>query len=169
MLQFGWTKLIAEETARAFAFAESELVCIARPFNMFGVGEPAGTLVSDVVAQLIDNPDLQSVRVRETGSVRDFIDVDDAAGALLLLAERGEPGEAYNVCSGEGTSVADVVAAILSVWGSRAEVEVEDPDAVATTSTGSCEKLEALGWTRANGLVDTLARLREAHAAMDTA
>src|SRR5207253_7925419 len=42
--------------------------------------------------------------------VRDFSDVRDVAAAYVALLERGQSGEVYNLCSGTGCSIAEVVA-----------------------------------------------------------
>src|SRR3989304_6036501 len=55
-------------------------------------------------------------------AVRYFLDVRDAVEALLLLAEKGQPGEAYNVCSGTGTSVSGLLQAVIAAAGVPAEV-----------------------------------------------
>jgi len=55
------------------------------------------------------------VRVGNTRSVRDFTDARDAMRAYRLLAERGEPGEMYNVCSGEGTAVHQLLDRLLAL------------------------------------------------------
>lgn len=39
----------------------------------------------------------------------DFLYVDDAAKALLLLAEKGKDGEIYNVSSGSATTLKEYV------------------------------------------------------------
>lgn len=157
---YGWSKLLAEEAARAFAATESVRVCIARPFNMIGVGEPVGSVVSDVIAQLAANPKTDSVQVRGASSVRDFVDVQDAAGALIMLAEKGSPGKAYNVCGSEGTSVAELVTAILSTWNSSAEIVVVTPEAPSSTSIGSCNLLRSLGWRPRSNLEAVLLKLK---------
>ncbi|MBS3956560.1 MAG: NAD-dependent epimerase/dehydratase family protein [Clostridiales bacterium] len=143
---YAWSKVLAEETVRAFATADGVRACVARPFNVLGDGEPAGSVVSDVVSQLREDPDTPVVRLREIVSVRDYIYVGDAVDALLVLAERGAPGEVYNVCTGTGVSIAELVRTILDVWGSRAAIEPTMPDATGTVSIGSATKLRALGW-----------------------
>ncbi|MBE0417467.1 MAG: NAD(P)-dependent oxidoreductase [Coriobacteriia bacterium] len=143
---YAWSKVLAEEVVRAFVRTEQARICIARPFNLLGGGEPAGSVVSDVVDQLEEVPSRPTVRLRETGSVRDYVDVDDAAAALLLLAAHGAPGGAYNVCTGRGISIGDLVQTILDVWGSNACVEVLNPSAQATVSVGSPDKIRGLGW-----------------------
>ena len=50
-------------------------------------------------------------------NVRDFVFIDDAANALIALAEAGQPGETYNVGSGSGISVNELVQNISSFLG----------------------------------------------------
>ena len=158
LTHYAWSKVLAEQAARAFAATEGVRVCVARPFNLLGAGEPRGSVVSDVIQQLESGAEV--VRVRETASVRDFIDVDDAARALLLLAERGEPGQAYNVCSGMGVTVARLVDEILRAWGSSAAVEVLFPLDRGTTSVGNACRLRGLGWVPSSSVGESLERLR---------
>ena len=156
---YAWSKVLAEQTVRAFARASGVRACVARPFNLLGEGEPAGSVVSDVVSQLREDPDIPVVRLRETVSVRDYIYVGDAVAALLMLAGRGAPGEVYNVCTGTGVSIAELVQAILDVWDSDAMIETTTPDAVGTLSIGSAAKLRALGWEPRTTLREALERV----------
>ena len=53
----------------------------------------------------------------ENGGIagRDFIFVEDIARGLIACAERGEPGEAYNLASGVETSILDL-AELINDW-----------------------------------------------------
>ncbi|MHB1016846.1 MAG: LegC family aminotransferase [Coriobacteriia bacterium] len=158
---YACSKAAMEDVARAFARLDGVQVCIARPFNLIGRGEPAGSVVSDVVRQLEAEPGVGEVLLRESVSVRDYVDVDDAAEALLLLADCGLAAETYNISSGRGVSVADLTAAILGVWESKAAVVVMDPAAAGTVSIGDASRLRALGWTPTTTLVSSLKTVRE--------
>jgi GDP-4-dehydro-6-deoxy-D-mannose reductase len=46
---------------------------------------------------------------------RDFTDVRDVVRAYRLLVERGEPGVAYNVCSGRAVAVSEVADHLLGL------------------------------------------------------
>jgi GDP-4-dehydro-6-deoxy-D-mannose reductase len=48
--------------------------------------------------------------------------VKDAVDAYLSLMSGGATGEAYNVCSGVGTSVRQLAAVVLARMGKQAEV-----------------------------------------------
>ena len=65
------------------------------------------------------------IRVGNLEAVREYGDVRDVVGAYRALAERGEPGEAYNVCTGEGHRLRDLLDRLLALAGVRAEVVVD--------------------------------------------
>jgi GDP-4-dehydro-6-deoxy-D-mannose reductase len=58
-------------------------------------------------------------------SVRDYSDVRDVVRAYWALLERGRPGEVYNVCSGRGVGMREVLDALLAAAGMRVEVRVD--------------------------------------------
>ena len=55
----------------------------------------------------------EEIKVGNLEAVRDFTDVRDVAKAYLLAAEKCIPGEIYNVCSGKGYKIADVLQILL--------------------------------------------------------
>jgi GDP-4-dehydro-6-deoxy-D-mannose reductase len=81
--------------------------------------------------------------------VRDYTDVRDVVRAYRLLVERGDAGGIYNVASGTGTSVRQMVDALASVAGVEAELVEDaaiDRSADATRLVGDASRLGALGW-----------------------
>jgi GDP-4-dehydro-6-deoxy-D-mannose reductase len=102
--------------------------------------------------------------------VRDHNDVRDVVRAYRMLATEGAPGEVYNVCSGRGTSVAEV-AELLLERATRPLRLVQDPTLVRHVETprlvGDPAKLRATtGWepeyTLGQTLSDVLAAARAA-------
>ena len=92
-------------------------VIVARPFNLVGPGLPPGLLATDVARQVVRAEQGKGEQIVEVGPLdtgRDFLDVRDAAAAYLLLLERGEVGETYNVCSGRLTPVRECVEQLVS-------------------------------------------------------
>jgi GDP-4-dehydro-6-deoxy-D-mannose reductase len=81
--------------------------------------------------------------------------------AYRLLAERGTPGEAYNVCSGTGVSVGEVAERLLAL--SERELRITaDPELLRPVDVprlvGDPAKLRAAtGWEPAVPLEQTLA------------
>jgi len=90
--------------------------------------------------------------------VRDYIHVADLAAAHLLTLEVVQPGEhrIYNLGSGSGYSVRDVVAAVREVTGHP--VPVEDgprrPGDPAKLVASSARIAQDVGWAARHGLTD---------------
>jgi len=110
---YGASKAAADVAAGQWARAYGLAVVRARPFNHTGPGQDPAFVCSGLARQLAlveagRQPD--EVRVGNLDPVRDFSDVRDVAAGYVALLERGRAGEAYNLCAGEGVSVAEVLA-----------------------------------------------------------
>ena len=57
--------------------------------------------------------------------IRDYLHVSDVVAAYLALAERGTPGETYNVCSGIGVSVRQLATDVLLRAGMTPDISAE--------------------------------------------
>jgi GDP-4-dehydro-6-deoxy-D-mannose reductase len=90
------------------------------------------------------------LHVGNLDAVRDFTDVRDVVRAYWALFESGQAGEVYNVCSGQGRRIHDLLDAL--VRSSKAKVEVQvDPERLRPSDLavliGDSRKLEdATGW-----------------------
>jgi UDP-glucose 4-epimerase len=58
----------------------------------------------------------------EGAATRDFIYVDDIARGLIAAAQRGKPGDVYNLASGAETSIRELAATINALTGNPAGV-----------------------------------------------
>jgi nucleoside-diphosphate-sugar epimerase len=74
-----------------------------RLFSVVGPGEPARRLSPSVVRSLLNHTELP---LSPGDQVRDLIDVDDAARALIALSGTRQVG-VFNVCRGEGVVLRD--------------------------------------------------------------
>lgn len=101
----------------------------ARPFNHIGPGQRLGFVVPDFAQQIAAIETGQSpplMRVGNLAARRDFTDVRDVVRAYHLLVSQGEPGEVYNIGSGQSHAIQKVLDTLLSM--SRVEIAVElDP------------------------------------------
>ncbi len=101
------------------------------------------------------------MRVGNLDSVRDFTDVRDMVRAYWLAATRGEPGEVYNIASGRGITIREMLDKLLAM--STVEVKVEtDPDRLRPSDVevllGDSSKFRAAtGWEPRLTLETTLA------------
>ena len=143
---------VAQEVAALQAFrSDGVRVVCTRSFNHSGVGHGAHFLLPSIVRRALALPGSGGTLTIGNGdTVRDFLHVSDVVDAYLLLSERGAMGEAYNVCSGKGTSVRALSTAVLQRLGISAEIQ-SDPalarPADVPVLVGSNSKLRrATGW-----------------------
>jgi GDP-4-dehydro-6-deoxy-D-mannose reductase len=91
----------------------------------------------------------KSLKVGNLEGIRDFTDVRDAIKALWLLCKKGRPGEVYNVCSGKGVKVGDVVNILVGMSNVKVDVKtdknklriIDDP-----LYLGDNARIRSLGW-----------------------
>jgi len=154
----------AEVAALASRAASEGLhVTLARPFNLVGAGIPRTLMIGAVASRLrsaLAGPAPRAIRVGNMSGVRDFVAVEDVVDGLICVSKRGRPGEAYNLCSGIGRSVAEVIQSLISLTRETIELTVDaglirpgEVDAVV----GSWEKARTeLGWAPVRLFEDSL-------------
>lgn len=113
---YGLSKVAQEMLGRIY-FSEFGLKTImARPFNHTGPGQSDEYVIGAFCRSIVEVERTASgseIKVGNLDSVRDFTDVRDVAEAYRLLLEHGAPGEAYNVSSGEGRRIGDLLKVLL--------------------------------------------------------
>ncbi|MHB1986824.1 MAG: GDP-mannose 4,6-dehydratase [Acidimicrobiales bacterium] len=82
----------------------------ARPFNHVGPGQAPDFVVSALAKRIVaaERSGGGEVSVGSLDVERDFTDVRDVVRCYRLLAERGVPGEAYNVASGRAVRIQEI-------------------------------------------------------------
>jgi GDP-4-dehydro-6-deoxy-D-mannose reductase len=159
----------AEADALAAAAAERGLdVVRVRAFSHTGPGQSPVFVVPGWAQQLAAIEAGRAEPVLRVGNLevtRDLTDVRDVVAAYLALLERGRRGTAYNVCRGEGVTLADVVRRMTVL--SRVPVRVEaDPARLRPTDVpwlvGDPTRIARdTGWRAARPLERTLADVLE--------
>jgi GDP-4-dehydro-6-deoxy-D-mannose reductase len=145
------SKLAQDHLARLYHAYHGLNVVRCRPFFLIGPrkrGDAASDFARGVVA--IERGLRDDLPVGNLDVVRDLLDVRDGVEALWLLARRGRPGDVYNICSGTGYSLREVLEAYRGL--ARAEVrERADPARIRPidemVKVGDPAKLLALGWS----------------------
>lgn len=148
------SKAAADLAAYQWSRAWGLDVVRVRPFNHTGPGQAEQFLCSDFAHQLTAARAGQRAAQVEVGNldvVRDLTDVRDVVRAYLAAFQGGTAGEAYNVCSGVGRTPRAVLARLIELSGTAAEVVVQParqrPIDVPVL-IGSAAKLRAAtGWT----------------------
>jgi GDP-4-dehydro-6-deoxy-D-mannose reductase len=160
---YGASKAAADVIALQAYLGHDLGVLRARPFNHLGPGQ-SDRFVASAVASRIARNELSGsdeVPVGNLSARRDFTDVRDVVRAYRLLAERGQPGEAYNVCSGRDVAVQQIADRLIAL-ADRPMALVPDPDLLRPVDTpvlrGDPTRLrEATGWEPTISLDQTLA------------
>lgn len=163
---YGASKAAAEMAARAYIGTYGLDVVIVRPFNIYGPGQPRGYLIPDILHQLRDGRELV---LGDPVPIRDFTYVSDVVEMLRKVGSAtGAKGRVFNVGSGEGHSVAEVV----ELARKTAESSLEPQYRPQPHRAGDLRELivdnraarEALGWAPKVGLAEGLRRTWDAMA-----
>jgi GDP-4-dehydro-6-deoxy-D-mannose reductase len=90
------------------------------------------------------------IRVGNLDAIRDFTDVRDTVRAYYLAVTKGKPGEVYNICSGTGITIQELLDRLIAL--AEVDVKVEqDPARMRPSDVeillGDCSKFKAdTGW-----------------------
>jgi nucleoside-diphosphate-sugar epimerase len=102
---YAMSKLAMEHMA--LTFADRLPIVMTRPFNYVGIGQAPQFLIPKLVDHF-----LKRAPVIELGNIdveREFNDVRMVCDIYLKLLQKGESGQAYNVCSGQTYSLKRVI------------------------------------------------------------
>ena len=142
----------------AHLWVEKLPITVVRPFNYTGVGQSLLFLLPKIVDHF-----KRRAPVIELGNldvIRDFSDVRLVVRCYRLLIEANQRGEAFNICSGVGYSLQEVISIMRKLSGHDLDVVV-NPAFVRSNEVhkliGSRAKLEAaIGRSDSIPLQDTL-------------
>lgn len=159
------SKLGVDHIARLYAARYGLKVIRARPFFLIGprkTGDVCSDFARGIVA--IEKGQAEKLSVGRLDMVRDFLDVRDGATAFDVLAEKGKAGEAYNICSGSGVRVSDLLVAfkrkskipVLEHVDSKLIRPLDEP-----VKIGDPRKLRLLAWSRRISVAESLDAILE--------
>lgn len=137
--------------------ARGAQVVIARAFHHTGPGQDRRFAVAGWAARAVAGD--RAIPVGDLSLRRDYSDVRDIVAGYALLAAHGQPGEAYNLCSGRAVALSEIFALAapdVTPAPDPARMRRNDPPVLLGTSA----RAEALGWTRRYALEDTIDDLR---------
>ena len=160
---YGLSKLVGEQLLDLARRARPDVrFFVARMFNLYGPGETNAHVIPDILNEIARGPIL---RLGNIDAIRDYLYVDDVADALCRLATYDGPESVFNIGTGRGQSVRDLIGVIERALQIRLTVEtdpaklrpVDRPRLVADASRAERE----LGWRALTsieeGVVRTLA------------
>lgn len=161
---YALSKLIQDMMAYSFVKSEGLNIVRVRPFNHIGERQTLGFVVADLAAAVVkvEKGQADSVKVGNLDSVRDFSDVKDVVNAYILVMEKGQSNEVYNIGSGQGYSIREVLDLLISLAKTEIKVEI-DPNKIRPVDLHSLvcdnEKIVNLGWQQNHQLKETLERI----------
>ncbi|UFN49762.1 GDP-mannose 4,6-dehydratase [Roseomonas sp. OT10] len=158
------SKVCAETAARCYHVTYGLPVAIARFCNLYGPGDVAlirlmaGTIVATLEGR-------RQVLRGDGSSMRNYLYVDDAAEALLTLAEAldrpGIAGQAFNFCDEAAHTVLEIVERVLTLAG-RPDLAPalgrSTPGEISIKRASAAKAARVLGWHATTGLEEGLRR-----------
>lgn len=146
---YGLSKWAATVAGLGGPRAGRSAVVVGRVFNLIGPGMPATQAFGRFARELAGAPcDPVTIAASDLDARRDFLDVRDAAGALIALAEHGRAGEVYHVATGVSHSIGDGLGVLICSSGRAVHVAPATRAATgAFESRASIDKIvQETGW-----------------------
>ena len=111
---YGVGKLSVERYVAIYSKLFGLKAASIRPFSIYGPGQDK-LVIYDLLNKINDNP--QEISLFGNGEqVRDFLYIKDLINCMMLIVERGKlNGEAYNLASGNGITILELVRLICSI------------------------------------------------------
>ena len=143
-----------EMLSKIYADGFNQDIIITRSFNHIGPGQKDSFVISSFAKQLVqlakNNSTNNTITTGNLSIVRDFLDVRDVVKAYYLLLKKGLKGEVYNICSGNGIVLKDLVVKMSEILKLDVIIK-EDPQLLRPNENkkiiGSYRKINlALGW-----------------------
>lgn len=123
---YGISKATMEMTGRMYGQDQKNLeIIIARIFNLIGNGISSSLLpgsLTEKIHEALKVKGKKKIKVGNINSFRDFLDVRDAVNAYILLALKGINNNIYNIGSGIGTKIKDIIELFVKNVGSEIQI-----------------------------------------------
>jgi len=150
---YALSKVAQDSLGELYAKNYSLPVIRTRTFSHTGPGQnPRFALAgwADQLARIHAGLVAAEIKVGNLEGVRDYGDVRDVVRAYAILLDRGEPGDAYNVCTGHGHIMRHLLDTLCAIAGFKPTI-VQDPARVRSRDSdflvGDPGKIQArTGW-----------------------
>ncbi len=108
-----------EMLSKLYADSYGMDIVMTRSFNHIGTHQKDIFVIPSFARQLIElkksKNDINELITGDTSIIRDFVDVRDVVKAYYLLFKKGKKGQAYNICTGKGTALTEVIQKMASI------------------------------------------------------
>jgi len=165
---YGFTKLISEKLVLHYNRLHGIRGIVLRPFNHIGPRQSAQFVCSSFArqaARIVKQEQAPLIRVGTLKVSRDFTDVRDMVRGYRLAAEHCRIGGTYNIASGVGVTIKEILQTILSF--SKQQIQVKKKASLVRKNeipliTGSANRFrETAPWEPSFKLEETLKDIYE--------
>jgi GDP-4-dehydro-6-deoxy-D-mannose reductase len=115
--------LLGQQYARAYGMH----IVVTRAFNHEGARRGQEFVTSNFAQQavLLSAGKISELKVGNLDAVRDFSHVKDVVRGYWLALEKGDPGDLYNICSGKGVAIHELVDMLSGIVGKELPYSVD--------------------------------------------
>jgi NAD dependent epimerase/dehydratase len=117
------SKIAADMLAYSYACAFETPVTIVRPFNTFGPRQSARAVIPTVIQQALS---CKTIKLGDLKPIRDFNFVSDTVEGFIKAAQNGVTGETYNLATGKGITIGEMVEAVAKILNIDCSTEFEE-------------------------------------------
>jgi GDP-4-dehydro-6-deoxy-D-mannose reductase len=160
---YGVSKVTQDMMALQYWNSHQMATLRARSFNHIGPGQADDFVASAFARQIAEIEVGQRPPVVTVGNLaaeRDFTDVRDVVRAYWLIATLGEPGEVYNIGSGQSRPARWLLDTLLALTPVQVEVALDPvrlrPSDIPISVCNNRRLVEATGWQPQIDLRDSL-------------
>lgn len=145
------SKVTQDMLAGSYVLSYGLDIVRARPFNHIGIRQSGDFAIPTFARQIVDieQGKQQTLKVGNLDAIRDFTSVKDVVNAYILLMEKGLTGEVYNIGSGVGYTMKEIVEKLCSFAQVPITIET-DPTRMRPHDVpkliANVEKIQSLGW-----------------------
>lgn len=161
---YGVSKIDQDLLALSYYYSYQLPIIRTRPFNHIGEGQTPDFAIPAFAKQIIaiKRGQQNSIKVGNLEAIRDLSDVKDIVAGYQLLMEKGELGQVYNLGSGKGYKVGQVLEQMIELSGHDITIEV-DPDRLRPLDVREIiadnSKIVSLGFEPTTDISQTLLRV----------
>lgn len=158
---YGVSKVAADLLSDIYTRAYGQNVIRVRPFFVIGPGWGSNVFV-DFAKRIVEveRGHADSLGVGNVSAIRDLVDVRDAVRAIWMIAEKGNTGEVYNLCTGQARSIREALDIMLKFASAPVRVHTDKAKFRPLDTpklVGDSSRLRQLGWMPEIPLDQTLA------------
>lgn len=160
------SKVTQDLLGLSYAYSYNLDVVRVRPFNHIGERQTTDFAIPAFASQIvaIEQGKQQKIQVGSLEAIRDICDVKDVVKSYILLMQKGQAKEVYNVGGGVGYTMQSILAKMCSLSTVHIPIEtdparfrpIDVPIAIA-----DIRKIKSIGWIPTITLDESLKRVLE--------